>query len=171
MTTEVVTKVVLVCEPTSRDDRRSYRVFRAKTNSAVDLRTNRPHVLCCSCLEKLVNAQLLKYTTNLIYTHQSAFLPRHSTVTQRAFLINKWQLALDKGLCLESAFLDLSKAYDRVSIAGLMFKPSKCGVSSHALRWFDSFLLNRTQCVRLNGICSSWRCLKSGISAGNSARS
>ena len=119
-------------------------------------------------MEKLVNAQLLKYllTNNLIYTHQSGFLPRHSTVTQLAFLVNKWQLALDKGLCIESAFLDLSKAYDRVSIAGLMFKLSNCGVSSHALRWFDSFLLNRTQCVRLNGICSSWRCLKSGIPQG-----
>ena len=54
----------------------------------------------------------------------------HSTVTQLALLVNKWQLALDKGLCIESAFLDLSKAYDRVSIAGLMFKLSNYGCCS-----------------------------------------
>ena len=58
-------------------------------------------------MEKLVNAQLLKYslTNYLIYTHLFGFLPRHSTVTQLTFLINKWQLALDKGLCVEFSFL------------------------------------------------------------------
>ena len=37
-------------------------------------------------MEKLVNSRLLMYslTNNLIYTHQSGFLPPHSTVTQLA---------------------------------------------------------------------------------------
>ena len=75
-------------------------------------------------------------------------------------------MALEKGNHVQTAFLDLSKAYDRVSIPGLLFKLSALGFSTESLKWFSSFLQDRTQCVRVNGSVSSVEYLKSGIPQG-----
>ena len=103
---------------------------------------------------------------SLLYKHQSGFLPTHSTVTQLIYLANKWQMALEKGNQVQAAFLDLSKAYDPVSIPGLLYKLSALGFSTESLKWFSSFLQDRTQCVRVNGSLSSVAYLKSGIPQG-----
>ena len=119
-------------------------------------------------MEKIINVQVLDYlqSHSLLYKHQSGFLPTHSTVTQLIYLSNKWQMALEKGNHVQTAFLDLSKAYDRVSIPGLLFKLSALGFSTESLKWFSSFLQDRTQCVRVNGSLSSVEYLKSGIPQG-----
>ena len=56
-------------------------------------------------LEKLINKQLQKYLidNSLLYKYQSSFLPGHSTITQLAFLVNKWQMALDHGEHVQAA--------------------------------------------------------------------
>ena len=68
-----------------------------------------------------MNNQMLAYLSenSLLYKHQSGFLPNHSTVTQLGYLAHEWQMALEKGEQVHTVFLDLSKAYDRVSIPGL----------------------------------------------------
>ena len=75
-------------------------------------------------------------------------------------------MALEKGNHVQTAFLDLSKAYNRVSISGLLCKLSALGFSTESLKWFSSFLQDRTQCVRVNGSLSSVEYLKSGIPQG-----
>ena len=119
-------------------------------------------------MEKLLHAQIIHYLTSnsLLYKHQAGFLPTHSTVTQLCYLIHNWQMALDKGDHTQAVFLDLSKAYDRVSIPGLLFKLSALGFSSDALQWLSSFLTDRQQCVRVNGCLSSSQCPRSGIPQG-----
>ena len=134
--------------------------------------TNYRPVSLTSCvartMEKLLHCQVLKYlqTNGLLYEHQARFLPNHSTVTQLCFLTHKWQMTLDKGHHVQTAFLDLSNAYDRVSIPGLLLKLSDLGFSGETLRWFSSFLTNRQQCVRVNGSSSDTQCLISGIPQG-----
>ena len=89
------------------------------------------------------------------------------TVTQLIYLTNKWQMALEKGNHVQAAFLDLSKAYDRVSIPGLLYKLS-------ALSW----ILNREPEVvfflssRLYTVCKSkWNSIICRVSeVGNPAR-
>ena len=100
-------------------------------------------------LEKIINKKLLGYLTkhNLIFEHQSGFLTGHSTETQLCYLIHRWQMALDKNQMVHAAFLDLSKAYDRVSIPALLHKLSCVGLSKNTLSWFTAFLQSRKQCV------------------------
>ena len=119
-------------------------------------------------MEKLLNEQILNYlqVKSLICNEQAGFLPGQSTVTQLCFLINRWQVAIDRGEGVEAIFLDLSKAYDRVSIPGLIYKLSRVGFSQAALKWFSSFLTDRQQRVRVHGSESSWETVKSGISQG-----
>ncbi len=119
-------------------------------------------------LEKIINKRLLRYLTenHLIYKHQSGFLPDHSTVTQLCLLLHRWKMALDRREVVQAAFLDLSKAYDRVSIPALLYKLSSTGVSKQTLEWFSSFLSARTQCVQVNGRRSDWKSVKSGIPQG-----
>ena len=67
---------------------------------------------------------------------------------------------------VQSVFLDLSKAYDRVSINALLSKLSLIGFNYCALEWFANFLQRREQCVQLNGASSKWQIPKSGIPQG-----
>ena len=119
-------------------------------------------------MEKIVNAKILNFfkTNTFLYPLQSGFLPTHSTVTQLAYLVHKWQMALDRGGSIESVFLDLSKAYDRVSHQGLISKLSTCGFSYSSLEWMSNFVSHRKQCVRLNGTESTWLAPRSGIPQG-----
>ena len=114
-------------------------------------------------MEKLVNNQMLAYLSenSHLYKHQSGFLPNHSTVTQLCYLAHQWQMALEKGEQVHTVFLDLSKAYDRVSIPGLLFKLSNMGFSNTTLQWMSSFLMDRQQRVRVNGCLSTSKSPKS----------
>ena len=117
--------------------------------------------------EKLLNAQFLNYLQDqsLICDEQAGFLPGVSTVTQLCFLINRWHAAIDRGEGVEAIFLDLSKAYDGVSIPGLIYKLSRVGFpSSFALVFL--FLDGPP-----TASASSWICVTMGNSAvGHTAR-
>ena len=63
-------------------------------------------------------------------------------------------------------FLDLSKAYDRVSIPGLLFKLSNLVFSNTTLQWMSSLLMDRQQRVWVNGCLSTAKSPKSGIPQG-----
>ena len=118
--------------------------------------------------EKVLKRQLSTYlqVNNAIYKYQSGFLPLHSTVTQLCYLVHDWQTAIDKQQTVQVAFLDLSKAYNRVSIDGLLYKLLKIGFSKPALTWMESFLGSRQQRVKIGDRFSEWGALSSGIPQG-----
>ena len=75
-------------------------------------------------------------------------------------------MAQEKGEHIQTTFLKLSKAYDRVSVPGLIFKLSCLGFSRDSLTWLSNFLANRQQCIHVNGYKSPWKSPKSGIPQG-----
>ena len=96
----------------------------------------------------------------------SGFQRNHSTVTQLCFLAHQWHMVMDEGANIQSVFLDLSKAYDRVSISGLLSKLSLIGFDYPSLEWCANFLQHRQQCVRLQSITSTFQTPLSGIPQG-----
>ena len=75
--------------------------------------------------------------------------------------------ALDAGKEVRTVFCDISKAFDRVSHEGLIYKLKAASVSGEVLRWFQSYLSGRRQRVVLPGSFSEWVYIKAGVPQGS----
>ena len=64
--------------------------------------------------------------------------------------------ALDAGKEVRAVFCDFSKGFDHVWHEGLVYKLKAAGVSGDVLRWFQSYLSGRRQCVGLPCTFSEW---------------
>ena len=74
---------------------------------------------------------------------------------------------LDEGHNVDVFYLDLSKAFDRVPHERLLLKLSSHGVTGDIYNWVKSWLSNRKQRVVLNGSCSKWTNVTSGVPQGS----
>lgn len=132
----------------------------------------RPISLLC-VVSKLFERVVFKKLYNFIHEHklltkfQSGFIPGDSTVNQLAFLYNFFCKALDGKKDVRIVFCDISKAFDRVWHAGLLYKLHKIGVRGTLLAWFQDYLTNRLQRVIIRGQNSEWGEIKAGVPQGS----
>ena len=108
-------------------------------------------------------------SNNTISCLQSDFVQGDSTVNQFVSIYNTFCNALDDGKEVRAAFLDISKAFDRVWNKGLLLKLNFVGISVSLLLWFSDNLTNRRQRVVLLGDCSdrtSYSLTKAGVPQG-----
>ena len=104
---------------------------------------------------------------NMLSSFQSGFIPGDSTVNQLAFLYHIFCEALDSGKEVRTVFCDISKAFDRVWHAGLLYKLEAAGVTGEVLNWFKSYLSDRRQRVVLPGVSSDWNYIRAGVPQGS----
>ena len=81
--------------------------------------------------ERLVFKHLFNHLrdNNIFTSFQSGFIPRDSTTNQLTFLYNTFCQALVAGKEVRAVFCDISKAFDRVWLAGLLHKLKSVGIS------------------------------------------
>ena len=121
-------------------------------------------------LERAVHQQTENYLSeaNLLPSHQSAYRKHHSTETALLKVCSDIISHLDMGDCALLAFLDLSDAFDTVDKRILLERLSlSFGIDDIALKWFQSYLTNRTEYVLFNGIKSSKRVVQFGVPQGS----
>ena len=127
--------------------------------------------ICGKIFEKIIFNNLYAYlhTNNLISKNQSGFRPGDSTTNQLLYLLDEIHQAFDSTESLEvrAVFLDISKAFDKVRHEGLIFKLEQNGVSGNMLKLFQNYLSNRKQRVVLNGSCSDYFSIESGVPQGS----
>ena len=64
--------------------------------------------------------------------------------------------------------LDLSSAFDTVDHCRLITRLERTfGIQSSALRWFESYLCNREQAVRIDDVLSEWHVLGNSVPQGS----
>ena len=71
------------------------------------------------------------------------------------------------GKKVDIIYLDLSKAFDKVSHSLLLLKLNNYGISGPLLSWFRNYLTGRHQRVVLDGVYSKWLPITLGVSQGS----
>ncbi|CAB3999650.1 Hypothetical predicted protein [Paramuricea clavata] len=118
--------------------------------------------------EKVVLNQFSSYLKefNRISSHQSGNRSLHSTETLNIFVTDTMLEAIDNKKLTALILLDLSKAFDSVSHSILLHKLSCIGASPEAVKWFQEYLIGRSQYVRIGSTKSSARPITHGVPQG-----
>ena len=85
-------------------------------------------------------------------------------------MVHKIYEALERGSEVHMAFLEISKAFDKVWHKGFLFKLECLGVRDPLLSWFRSYLTNRRQRVVIDGTMSDLKYVQAGVPQGSVLR-
>ena len=120
-------------------------------------------------LEKFV-ANHLKYylfTNNLIDPLQFGFQNYHSTIHPMIHLLNTVGEAINDNKYTVGIFCDIRKAFDVVPKRTLLMKLQKFGINGLTLKWFESYLSERKQFVKIGMSNSEMNEMTSGVAQGS----
>ena len=135
------------------------------------LKTNyRPvSVLCIfsKISEKILEQQLSDFFENIFNPYLCAFRRGHGCQTTLLRLLEDWRNALEKNQYLAAVLMDLSKAFDCLPHDILLDKLSAYGMSTDSVSLLESYLSNRKQQIKINGILSSWSDIQKGVPQGS----
>ena len=99
---------------------------------------------------------------------QSAYKRFHSCETALICVQNDILTSIDDGQCVLLVLLDLSAAFDTVEhLKLLQVLSDKFGIQGTALKWFESYLTDRKQCVVINGTESESWDIQFGVPQGS----
>jgi len=117
-------------------------------------------------LEKAVYTQLESYLVehHLLYEHQSGFRSNHSTNTCLVNITDFIRTEISKGHYVGMVALDVQKAFDSVNHEILCSKLELMGIKSN---WFQSYLSDRKQVVKIKEISSKTLTIQNGVPQGS----
>ena len=119
--------------------------------------------------EKVIHEQTMEYLTdnNILYKYQSGFRKNHSIDTSLSYLTNKIMTGFDSGLLTGMILIDLQKAFDTINHDILLRKMASLGFSNHSIKWFQSYLSNRSFWVNIKNKYSSTAKIECGVPQGS----
>ena len=117
--------------------------------------------------ERLLFNALYPLIRPKISPSQHGFLKKRSTITQLLSFLDSVYHDFDHSRNVYCAYLDMSKAFDKVPHHLLIQKLREYGVGGPLLRLFHSYLTGRTQCVKYNDVYSSFVYVTSGVPEGS----
>lgn len=120
-------------------------------------------------LERLINNRLTCYleNNNLLSVGQFGFRTGKST-DQAVHDLTDWIVRrMDTGKKTLGIFLDLTKAFDTVSIHVLLHKLERIGVRGTELKLFTDYLSDRKQCVKIGNCVSGELPITHGVPQGS----
>lgn len=125
--------------------------------------------ICSKIFEKIIFDHMYSFllTNKLLSKNQSGFRPGDSTINQLLSITTEIFNAFENLDETRAVFLDISKAFDKVWHEGLCFKLKQNGIDGNLLKLLSSFLADRKQRVVLNGTCSEWEGVLSGVPQGS----
>ena len=121
-------------------------------------------------MERVVAKQLTSHINKnkLDNPHQSACKPGHSTETALLSIKNEVHLSLARGEPTALVLLDLSAAFDTIDQNILLsYLKSSFGLGGTVLKWFASYLSDRSQTIKIGSTLSELSKLIYGIPQGS----
>ena len=111
----------------------------------------------------------MEYLTgnNILYKYQSGFRKNHSTETSLSYLANKITAGFDSGLLTGMILIDLQKAFDTINHDILLKKMASLGFSNHSIKWFQSYLSDRSFRVNIKNKYSSTAKIECAVPQGS----
>ena len=125
--------------------------------------------VCGKICEKLIFNKMFKFfiEKDLISANQSGFKSGDCCVNQFLSISHDIYKSFDCSYEVGGAFLDISKAFDKVWHAGIIFKLGQNGISGKSHKLLHDVLVNRKQRIVLNGQVSSWANVKASVPQGS----
>ena len=121
--------------------------------------------------EKIVYDQLYQYllvNDNKLWSScQSGFRSLHSTLTALLEATNSWSVNIDNGFLNGVVFIDLKKAFDTLDYDMILRKLSYFGADQATIKWFQSYLSDRTRRCNINGNLSTASTVTCGVPQGS----
>lgn len=119
-------------------------------------------------LEHIVNKQLNDYLlfNNLLSPYQSGFRRGHSTATTLIKVTDDIRRAMDDRKLTVLLLLDFSNAFNSIDFDILLGILLSLNISSNVVDWFRSYLVGRSQRVRVKDLFSNWCKLSAGVPQG-----
>ena len=116
----------------------------------------------------MIFEQLYEYlnNNNLISASQSGFRTLHSTLTALIETVDNWSINIDNGLLNGVIFIDLKKAFDTIDHA-ILRKLQVYGVDQNGIKFFESYLSNRSQRCCVNDELSEAVPITCGVPQGS----
>lgn len=120
-------------------------------------------------MEHIISNYLADYLDqhNILTPYQHGFRKGLSTTTQLVSIVHAFSSIIDKSGQIDVIFLDFSKAFDRVSHSGLLFKLNQLKIPHTLINWIASYLEMRKQFVDVGGHLSDPAPVNSGVPQGS----
>jgi ribonuclease HI/endonuclease/exonuclease/phosphatase family metal-dependent hydrolase len=122
----------------------------------------------CKTMERIVNQRLQWYleSEGILAEEQAGFRRYRSTEDQTTHLSQIIEDSFQEQKVTLAAFVDLTKAFDKVWKDGLLVKLQRGGICGNMYRWTKSYLHNRRARVQVNGQQGQTVLLRQGVPQG-----
>lgn len=141
-----------------------------KSGDTSKVENYRPVSLLCAfskVFEIVIHAHVSFYFSHKLATVQHGFVKGRSVETNLCSLLDySVPIIVTRGQ-VDIVYFDLSKAFDKVNHKLLLYKLSLYGVSSTLLEWFNSYLSERQNRVRVSSCLSDVLVPSSGVPQGS----
>ena len=122
----------------------------------------------CKVLESIIRENIVEHmrSNKLFSAKQFGFIWGRSTVLQSIRVIENWTEILDEGECIDVAYCDFMKAFDKVCHKRLEHKLKLYNIGTMFSKWIELFLDSLKQKVIANGVASNPKDVTSGLPQG-----
>lgn len=119
--------------------------------------------------EKIIHGRLLMFWMKygVFSPNQFGFLPERSTEMAVFGQMKEVVQGLEEGDFVAAVYFDIMKAFDAVQHNLLIKKLENYGIRGVFLEWFRTYLIGRTQKVKINGVLSDAKVTASGVPQGS----